>query len=147
MATTYNFTDGSIAGQPVMTQTTLRENETTILRHIIDTTVQALDASETDVAQCLIIPASTTVLTAWIRPITVESTASCVVDLGVTGGNTDAFCDGVSLSTGSVVVGGLWEPTLFASAGTIDLLMTSTVDADTAVFEVCALCVKHVDKY
>lgn len=147
MATTYNFTDGSITNHPVMTQQTLCENEPRVLRHIVDTTLQTLDASAVDVANCLIIPAKTTVITAWIRPITVEDTADCVVDLGITGGNVDAFGNGVSLSTGSVIVGALWEPTYFATAGTIDVLMTSTVDAETAIFEVCALCIEQVNPY
>lgn len=145
-ATTYNFTDGSIAGMPVMTETTLCENAPVVLRNKIDTTLQALDASEVDVAQSLIIPAGTTVLTSWIRVITAETTASCVVDLGITGVNVDQFGDGVSLSAVGTV-GGLHVPHYFAADGTVDVLMTSTVDADTAVFEVCALCVKQLDAY
>lgn len=81
MATTYNFTNDSITGVPVMTQTTLRENETTVLRHILDFSLQNIEAGTSDVAQALIIPAQTTVLNAFLRVITAE-TADSTVNLG-----------------------------------------------------------------
>lgn len=81
MATTYNFTDGSLAGQKIATRTTMRENETTILRHILDFSLQSLDAGEGDVAKALIIPANTSVFDVFIRVITAE-TGDGTVNLG-----------------------------------------------------------------
>lgn len=151
MATTYDFTDGSIAGVPVMTQTTLRENEPTILRNILDFSLQTLTAADSDVAKALIIPADTTVLNAWIRVITKE-TANGSCDLGITGVNVDQWGDACDLATAAdAIVGGtLAAPYFFATADTIDVLVTAdgaAVDLDGAKIEVCALCVKSLDTY
>ena len=97
MATTYNFTDDSITGQSVMTRTTIKENEPTILRHILDFSLQDLEAGEDDVAQALIIPADCTVLDAWLRIITAE-TADSTIDLGY---GSDSSYWGKSLNTDS----------------------------------------------
>jgi hypothetical protein len=151
MATTYNFTDGSIAGVPRMTQTTLRENELTILRHIVDFSLQNIEAGAADVAQCLIIPAATTVLTAYVRVMTAE-TANGTVDLGY-GGNADQWGDALDVAAAAdVTVGGLGSnvPVYFAAADTIDLTATTDgadVDLDGLKVEVFAVCLKHVDTY
>ena len=81
MATTYNFTDGSVTGQETATQTNCIETPLEVRRNTIDFSQQTLEAGEADVAQCLIIPAYTTVVSAFIRVITAEG-ADGSVDLG-----------------------------------------------------------------
>ena len=61
-----------------MIQRTPVENELFFLRHIIDFSLQNLDSSATDVAQCLIIPAGVEVIDAYIRVITAETADACV---------------------------------------------------------------------
>lgn len=87
MATTYNFTNGSITGQPAMIERTPTENDPFLLRHIVDFSKQDLEAGESDVGQCLRIPAKTEVLDAWPRVITAE-TADGTFNLGY-GGDAD----------------------------------------------------------
>jgi hypothetical protein len=81
MATTYNFTNGSITNQPRMTQRTPVENGIFILRHVLDFSKQTIQAGASDVAQALIIPAGTEVIDAWLRVITAE-TDDATVDFG-----------------------------------------------------------------
>ena len=78
MATTYDFTNGSIVGHPRMTSQEPTENTPFFLRHVIDFSIQNLDSSATDVAKCLNIPAYVEVLDAWIRVITAETADACV---------------------------------------------------------------------
>jgi hypothetical protein len=144
---TYNFTDGSIAGQMKPTQVTVKETGLTIMRNIVDCSKQTLDAGVGDVGQVLNISAGTTVLTAWIRVITAE-TANGTVDLGYAAGNT--WGDGVSLDSADAVVGHLFTPIYFAADDTIDVVATTDVadvDIDGAKFEVCALCLHSVNTY
>jgi hypothetical protein len=146
MATTYNFTNGSISGAMYPAETTLHENEIVVRRNIVDFSLQTLDAGEGDIAQVLKIPAKTTVLRAGIRVITAE-TANGTVDLGY-GGGVDEWGAGVSLATADAVVGMLDSPVYFASADTIDIVATidvADVDIDGAKIEVFALMYKHVD--
>ena len=147
MATTYNFTDGSVAGHSVPADVTLHENRVRVKRNILDFSKQTLDAGEDDIAQAINIPANTTVLSAYIRVITAE-TANGTCDLGY-GGNVDQWGDGVSLATANAIVGGLDAPKYFAAADTIDVLATTDtadVDIDGAKIEVVARMLKHVDQ-
>ena len=145
---TYNFTDGSIAGQIKPPETTLSENQPFILRNILDFSKQTLDAGNGDVAQALNVPAGTTVITAWIRVITAETTNG-TVDLGY-GGDVDKWGDGVAIDTANAIVGATVARVYFASADTIDVKATidvADVDIDGAKIEVCALCLKSLDAY
>lgn len=145
-ASTYNFTDGSIAGAYVPADTTLHENRVIVRRNIVDFSLQSLDAGEGDIAQVINIPADTTVLRAGIRVITAE-TANGTVDLGY-GGDVDEWGDALSLATADVVVGMLDSPMYFAAADTIDIKATTDtadVDIDGAKVEVFALMIKHAD--
>jgi hypothetical protein len=81
MATTYNFTDGSLAGQVFPPTPRVTDSEVTILKNILDFSRQNIGAGESDVAQALIVPADTTVLACWMRVITAE-TDDATVDLG-----------------------------------------------------------------
>ncbi len=148
MATTYNFTDGSINGQIIPPETATCENNTTIRRNILDFSLQSLDAGLADIAVALNIPAGTTVLSAWIRPITADA-ANATVDLGITGA-VNVWGDGLVLSAADVIVGDTNVPKYFATAGTI--IVTATVDtADVnitlAKVEVVANCLESLDSY
>jgi hypothetical protein len=149
MATTYDFTNGSIGGAAVPRVKTAEENEVFFLRNIVDFSLQDLEAGETDVAQVIDIPAATTVITAWLRIMTAE-TADGTVDLGY-GGNPDVWGDALAVdSIAGSIVGYLWVPVYFASADTIDITATtdsSDVDIDGLKVEVVAMCVKNVDTF
>ena len=147
-ATTYKFTDGSIEGAMVPAATTLKENEVVIRRNIIDLSLQTLDAGEGDVAECLIVPAKTTVLWAGLRVITAE-TADGTCDLGY-GGNPDEWGDALALDVANLSLGFIdgMSPVYFATADTIDITATADsadVDLDGAKIEVFAAMIKHVD--
>ena len=145
MTETYNFTNGSIAGVPVMTQQTLNANEPKILRQIIDLTKQNLAHGTTDIAQCLIIPAGTTILTAWIRVITAGTTsATCTIGTGV---SAAIFGTGLDLtSTAGTILGHLWDPLYTADADTVDITSGGATDI-LGKYEVCALCLKTLNTY
>jgi hypothetical protein len=150
-ASTYVFYDGSIKGQQVPAQYTLEDNIITLRRVIVDCSKQNLDAGNGDVAQVIPIPAGTTVLSAWIRVITAETTnGTC--DLGY-GGNVDEWGDALALDSAAGSILGAtndWVPVYFASADTIDVVATTDtadVDLDGAKFEVCAVMVKTINTY
>ena len=145
MATTYDFTDGSITGQMQPVAVTVIENRVTIMRNIVDCSKQTLTASASDVAKALNIPAGTTVLTSWMRVITAE-TSGAKASLGYAGGTQFASAVAVS-ATGAV--GGSFAPAYFSAADTIDIIAdaTAAVDLDGLKVEVCALCLRSRDTY
>ena len=144
---TYNFTNGSLAGQVVPPQTEILTTGLTVLRNIVDCTLRNLDASDGDIAKLLNIPAGTIVLECGIRIITAD-TASSVVDLGVTGVNVDQWGDAITMdATAGSVIGMLAAPLYFAADNTIDLLMTSTVDLTLGKWEVFAVCMQAQNAY
>jgi hypothetical protein len=108
MATTYKFTDCSITNVRPMTKRTPVENEVFILRHVLDFSLQAIEAGASDVAQALDIEAGTEVIDAWLRVITAE-TADATVDFGY---GTDPNYFGRNLNVDSV---GVAKRTLEAS--------------------------------
>ena len=147
MADTYNFTNGSITDVPVVTQTTLNANEPMILRQLVDLTKQNLAHGATDIAQCLIVPEGTTVLTAWIRTITAGS-ASATCTLGTTENSQPAVW-GTALDLNSATgttLGALFDPVYFDAAGTVDITAGGATDT-TGKYEVCALCIKSLNTY
>jgi hypothetical protein len=145
MATTYNFTNGSITGVPIPTQCTLDENQPFILRAIIDLTKQNLSHSTSDVGQLLIIPAGTTVLTAWIRVITAGTTsATCTLGTGL---SAAVWGTGLALdSAAATILGHLFDPQYFATADTVDIVVGGATDI-LGKYEVCALCLKTLNAY
>lgn len=149
MATTYNFTNGSIDGQTVPRVKTAEENEVFFLRNIVDFSKQTIEAGAADVAQVINIPADTTVITAWLRIITAETTNG-TVDLGY-GANPDIWGDALAVdTTAGGIVGYLWVPYYFSAADTIDLLATTDtadIDIDGLKVEVVAMCVKNVGAF
>jgi len=145
MATTYKFHDGSITGVPIPTQHTLDENQPYIIRHIIDLTKQNLSHSATDVGELLIIPAGTTVITAWIRVITAGTTsATCTLGTAV---SAAVWGTGLALDTAAGgVLGHLFIPQYFATADTVDIVVGGATDI-LGKYEVCALCIKSLNAY
>lgn len=146
MATTYNFTNGSIHGQMRPHDVTLHENRVRVERNILDFSLQNLNAGDSDVGQAITIPAMTTVLNARVRVITAE-TASGTIDLGY-GTNPDQWGDGIAVDTINTIVGGIDAPVYFAAADTIDVVATTdTADVDLTIgkIEVLAFMLKHID--
>jgi hypothetical protein len=101
MATTYNFTDGSLAGQVFPPTPRVTDSEVTILKNILDFSRQNIEAGASDVAQALIVPADTTVLACWMRVITAE-TANATVDLGY-GSNADQWGGALNVDATGIV--------------------------------------------
>ena len=149
MATTYNFTDGSIVGQMIPPRMEIVTTQPTIIRNVVDFTKQNLDESADDIAQVLNVPAGTLVLFAGIRIIT-AGTTNATVNFGVTGGVVDAWGDGVALdATAGTVTQVAIEPQYLAASDTLDIIGTddtASVDID-AVIEVYACCIKVQDSY
>jgi len=142
---TYNFTDGSINRVAKPHNTTPSGYQPYILRNVINSTLQNLESG--DIAECINVPAMTMVLGAWIVPTTAESTGSTDLDLGVTGVDATRWGEALAIDT----INTLPETTLtfdaplyFASADTIDILVTTTT-IDTGIFEICAWCVASSD--
>jgi hypothetical protein len=151
VATTYNFTDGSIAGVPKPPEHTPIEDRLFVRRNIIDCGLQTLEAGAADVGQCINIPAGTTVLAAWIRIITAETTNG-TLDLGY-GGAVNVWGDALAVDTAAGGILGAthdWVPVYFSSADTIDVVATTDtadVDLDAAKFEVVAVMIKTLNAY
>lgn len=150
-ASTYVFYDGSIDGQMKPAQCTTEDNTLVIRRIIVDCSKQNLDAGNGDVAEVIPIPAGTTVLAAWIRIITAETTNG-TVDLGY-GGSVNAWGDALAVdSAANSILGAThdWVPVYFASADTIDVVATTDtadVDIDGAKFEVVAVMLNSLNTY
>jgi hypothetical protein len=136
MATTYNFTDGSITGQPKPVETLPNTSGLFVRSNTVNFAKQNLDVSETDVAQVIKIPADTWVLSVCVRVITAE-TASSEFDVG-TGLDVDQWLDaGDMANTGNLET--TWAPEYFAAADTVDITSSGSVDYDAGVIEVVAL--------
>lgn len=150
MATTYNFTNGSIAGIDKPIEATLEDNFPTIRRAIVDFSKQTIDAGEGDIAQVINIPAATYVIAVWARIITAETTNG-TVDLGYGGSNQWGDALAIDAAAGSIVGGSNdWLPVYFASADTIDIKATTDtadVDIDGAKLEVCAVMLPAKDAF
>ena len=145
MVATYNFTNGSISGQMIPPVQTVDTGMTFVIRNIVDLTKQNLDHSATDIAQCLTIPAGTTVLTAWIRVITAGTTsATCTLGTGAAAAIWGTALD--LTSTAGTILGHLFDPLYAAAEETVDITSGGATDI-LGKYEVCALCVKSVDTY
>jgi hypothetical protein len=148
-ADTVVWYDGSISGTPVVPQMETTNNLMTIRRIIVDFSDRTLDAGDADVAQVIPVPAGTTVLSAWLRVITAETTNG-TVDLGY-GGSVNAWGNALAVdSTAGLILGAThdWVPIYFSSADTIDLVATTDtadVDIDGAKVEVIAVMLKTPD--
>ena len=151
MATTYNFTNGSIAGQVVPPATEIVTTHPTVMRNIVDCTLQNLDASEGDIGKVLNIPAGTIVLECGIRIITADTT-SATLDIGVTGGTVDQWGGALLMSSAAGTILGMTgaAPLYFATADTIDVLITSdtsAVDMTLGKWEIFAVCIQAQNAY
>jgi len=140
MATIYNFTDGSIDGQPKASDTLPNTSGLYSRSNIVDCANQALDAGEDDVGSVINIPADTWVLQVLLRTITAE-TANGTVDLGH-GGVVDAWGGALAIDAAAGIVATTDLAQYFADADTIDVLATTDtadIDIDGWKFEVIAI--------
>jgi hypothetical protein len=140
MATTYNFTNGSIAGQPKVNDTLPNTTGVFVRSNVVDCANQNLDAGEGDVGQVINIPADTWVLQVVLRTITAE-TANGTVDLG-SGLDADQWGDGLAIDAAAGIVQTIDIAEYFAAADTIDVTATTDtadVDIDGWKFEVVAV--------
>jgi len=143
MATTYNFTNGSIAGHKKQHATTPRGFEPFMLRNVVDTQYQNI-ANDSSIGQVLNIPAGVIVMGCWINIITVDAGGG-TVSLGVTGVDATKWGSGIALTpvgAKEVTGGPSFNPLYFSSADTIDILEDAAAAITTAKFEVIAWCVK-----
>jgi hypothetical protein len=140
MATTYNFTDGSITGQPVVNDTLPNTTGPFVRSNVVDFANQNLDASATDVAQVINVPADTWVERILVRVITAE-TANASFEIG-SGLDVDQWATAFALgSTGNNTADIIDAPEYFAAADTIDLTCTGSVDIDAAKLEIVAVMI------
>jgi hypothetical protein len=141
-ASTYNFTNGSISGQPKVIDTLPNTSGPFVRRNIVDFANQNLDAGEGDIAQVINIPADTYVVQVLLRTITAE-TASGTVDLGH-GGDADQWGDALAVDTAAGDLTTIDTADYFASADTIDITATTDtgdVDIDGWKVEIIAIMV------
>lgn len=115
----------------------------TVLKNILD--FKNNPAAQSDVVKALAIPAGTVVLSVCCKPTTLEG-GTLTVDVGITGGDTDGWGDGIDLNAnaGTVQMSGALPAAggvLYTTDETIDLLMNNAADA--AVVEIAAL-VYHI---
>ena len=149
MATTYDFAAGTtiVGVNPPITPTP-NENTFFILRNIIDCSKQTLGAGTTDIAQILDIPAGTTIVSCYVRIITAE-TAAATFTLGYSGA-ANVWGNALAADTAAGGILGAthdWVPVHFASADTVDIVISGAVDFDAFKFEVVAVCLKALDTY
>ena len=138
MTETYNFTNGSITGQPKPVATLPNTTGLFTRSNIVDFANQNLDAGNGDIAQIINIPADTWVLSVSLRIITAGQTNE-TFDIG-SGLDVDQWGDGITTTTGNKVM--TWAPEYFASADTIDIKATTDtadVNITTTKVEVVAL--------
>jgi hypothetical protein len=147
MATTYNYTNGSIDGHAHQRTRAISNNEVVVVRHLVDFSKQTIDVSESDVAQVLAIPANTMVVDARVRVVTAEGSGAAM-NFGHSG-DPDAFGASIALDAVGLVGGvGSGSGVLFTSAGYLQLTVdgTATVDLDGLKIEVLAMCISANDE-
>lgn len=139
---TYNFTDGSISGQPKCADTLPNTGGPYTRSNVVDCANQTLDAGDGDVAQVINIPADTYVVQVLLRTITAE-TASGTVDLG-SGLDPDQWGDALAIDAAAGIVQTIDIGEYFADADTIDVTATvdtADVDIDGWKFEIIAVMI------
>lgn len=142
---TYYYSDGTQAGSINPPNTTPTENETFILRNIVDLSKISGGLLVADIVECVAIPAGTTVLTAWVRTITAgSSTCRFTVGYGLNASiwAVSALCDAINAVVGIAV----YLPKYFSAADTVDV--TGVVATNfVGKYEVSVLCHKSLAKY
>ena len=128
-ASTYNFTNGSIAGIPKTVDSLPNTSGYYTRSNIVDFSKQTLDAGNADIAQVINVPADTWVVQVLVRTITAETTNG-TVDLG-SGLDVDQWGDALVVSTAAGDLPTLDAAEYFAAADTIDITATTdTADVD-----------------
>jgi hypothetical protein len=148
--TTYNFSNGSLAGvnpgDKAHHNTTPRGFAPFILRNVFDTAGQNI-ANDASIAQVLNIPAGVTVLACWLNTLTVDPTGG-TVSLGVTGVDATRWGSAIALTPVGFLAGTGGPPFLplyFGSDDTIDILEDGAQIIDTWKAEIIAVCVQTND--
>jgi len=144
--TTYNFTDGSIAGHAPAESTPGDINTITIRRGIVNSVNQNL--ANADVAQVIKLNAGEVVLDVWARMITAETTAHCDCNLGF-GGGVEVGDELVTAdsSANTMFYNANFTPYYFATANYVTLAPNNGVTMDTGVVEVCAIVTKAFNSF
>lgn len=135
--TTYNWTNGSITGQPRVNDTLPNTTGPFVRSNVVDFANQ--NATSTSVSQVINIPADTWVMNVVVRNITAESTANASVKVG-SGLDVDSWGTAVAVTSSATPKDIIYSPKYFASADTIDLIVNSTT-LDNAKLEIIALMV------
>lgn len=141
MATTYNFTDGSIAGQPAIPDTLPNTTGVFCRSNLIDFANQNLDSGNNDIAKVINVPADTWVLGVAVNIIEVEAD-NAEMDIGY-GSDYDAWTSTILEVDAGAGTGGrvtTFNPVYFAAADTIDITNNNNdVDYDNMIVEVKAI--------
>jgi hypothetical protein len=141
--TAYNFTDGSIAGQPIPPNTLPNTSGVFTRSNVIDFANQNLDSGNNDVASVINVPADTWVLGVAVRIVEVEAD-NAEMDIGY-GSDYDAWTSTILEVDAGAGTGGratTFNPVYFAAADTIDITNNNNdVDFDNLIVEVVALMV------
>lgn len=87
-----------------------------------------------DTLQVIALPAGSVVLSAGLQVTKVESTnTTATFDLGYTGGTADLYTNDLASNALGYGISNLANPTVVASADTIDLLLNTAVPTDCVV--------------
>lgn len=87
-----------------------------------------------DTLQVISLPAGSIVLSAGLVVTTVESTnTTATFDLGFTGGTADLYANNIASNALGLSASDLANPTVVATADTIDLLLNTAVPTDCVV--------------
>ena len=143
MAVTYNFTNGSIDGQPKVNDTLPNTTGIFCRSNTVDFANQNLDSGNSDIAQVINVPADTWFLSVMGRIITAE-TDNAQVNIGY-GADPDHWvdddgCDAADLAAGEELLPIWVAPMYFAAADTVDVATgTNDIDYDALKLEVIAI--------
>ena len=144
--TVYDFTNGSLPGvnpgDKTMHDTTPRGFSPFVLRNVFDTQYQNI-ANDGSSAGVLSIPKGVTVLSCFLRIITVDAGGG-TLSLGVTTTDAEKWGSDIPLSAEGVpeVTGGpVYNPLYFGTADKIDILEDAAAAITTLKAEVIAICV------
>ena len=132
---TYNVTGaGGTTGHPANGRTPY------LVENTIDVSAINGDAgaAQNDVIQCLDIPAETLIMEAGIEVVTALS-SSVTMDLGITGGDIDRYCDADTNATGFSAPTATAR-TIVASADTLDIKILDAASSAGKIRVFAVLC-------
>lgn len=109
-------------------------NKIYVLENVVDiadaVTLNGTAIVATDVIQALNIPVGSQVISGGIEVLeaTTGTGTNLTIDVGITGGDVDAYVDGFDLdgaAVGALAANGVGTPTLVSAADTIDILVAT----------------------